>query len=101
MAALQRRGPRGGTRALGGKRRPNQGRTMRIRIAFGRLLPVLLALAALAVSVVAAGAAAGGGHGNKPQKVKSRDEAAKEKLSPELQTKLESGSTAPVAVLAT
>ena len=74
---------------------------MRIRIAFGRLLSVLLALAALAVSVVATGGAAAGGHGKKPQKVNSRDDGAKEKLAPELQAKLEGGSTAPVAVVAT
>src|SRR5215208_6004304 len=74
---------------------------MRIRIAFGRLLSVLLALAAVAVSVVATGGAAAGGHGKKPQKVNSRDDGAKEKLAPELQAKLEGGSTAPVAVVAT
>jgi len=74
---------------------------MRTGIAFGRLLPVLLALTALAVSLVATGAAAGGGQGKKPQKVKSRDDGATEKLAPELQAKLESGSMAPVAVVAT
>jgi Subtilase family len=66
--------------------------------AFGRLLPVLLALVALAVTVSVTGASADG-HGGKPDRVRSKDDAVKAKLSPDLQQKVDDEATGPVAVV--
>jgi hypothetical protein len=71
---------------------------MKTNAIFGRLMPVVLAVAALAVTVTVTGAAADG-H-KRHEHVKSKTDAAVEsKLSPDLQAKVDADSTAPVAVV--
>ncbi len=70
---------------------------MKIKV-HGRLGPTVLAFAALAITVSVAGAAAGDGH-KKAGHVKSKDDGAVSKLSPDLQSKVASDSTAPVTVV--
>jgi hypothetical protein len=69
------------------------------------LLPLVLALCALAAVISVAGAAAGGGSGNgkgRHEKVRSKTDAAvQSKLSPDLQTQVENDSTAPAMVAVT
>jgi Subtilase family len=65
--------------------------------ALGRLLPAVLALAALAVTVSVTSASADR-HG-KPDRVRSKDDAVQGKLSPDLQQKVDDEATGPVAVV--
>jgi hypothetical protein len=71
---------------------------MNSKVLRGRLLPVLVAFAALAVSVSVAGASADGHH--RKTSVTSKDDGAKQKLSADLQQKVDDESTAPVTVVA-
>ncbi len=74
---------------------------MRHGIVTGRLLPIYLAVVALAVCVTVGSASAGGGQ-KRPDDVKSKnDSAVTAKLSTDLQQKVESGATAPVTVVVT
>src|SRR5205823_13810007 len=73
------------------------GRNMRIK-ASGRLLPVLLALVAVAVTVSVTSASADEHH--KADHVTSKTDAAVEaKLSPDLQQQVQDDSTAPVKIV--
>ena len=64
----------------------------------GRLLPVLLAFAALAVTVSVTSASADGSH-HRSDRVQSKDDAAKAKLSADLQQKVEDRATDKVTVV--
>jgi len=66
--------------------------------ASGRLLPVLLALAALAVTVSVTSASADG-HRGKADRVRSNDDATKGKLSADLQQKVDDEATGKVTVV--
>ena len=66
--------------------------------ASGRLLPVLLALAALAVTVSVTSASADGHH-RKADRVRSNDDGTKGKLSADLQQKVDDEATGQVTVV--
>ena len=66
--------------------------------ASGRLLPVLLALAALAVTVSVTSASADG-HRGKADRVRSNDDGTKGKLSADLQQKVDDEATGKVTVV--
>ena len=71
---------------------------MKIKV-HGRLAPIVLAFAALAITVSVSGAAAGGGHKG-PGHVKSKDDSAvAAKLSPDLQQQVAADATAPVRIV--
>ena len=66
--------------------------------ASGRLLPVLLALAALAVTVSVTSASADG-HRGKSDRVRSKDDGVQSKLTSDLQQKVNDEATGKVAVV--
>jgi hypothetical protein len=65
----------------------------------GRLLPVVCAFGALAVSVTVSGAIAGGGHKHAGRVTSRVDAAVAAKLSPDLQQQVAADATAPVKVV--